>query len=124
MDVKILAICDREKQYALKLMEAFCGKKQFGFQVHVFSEVEHLEQFSQKTGIEILLIAGSYMSEKISQMNIGKILLLSDGEIYDEFSDYESIYKYQSAEHIMKEILCHYGQFQGDFQCGFVVLPV
>lgn len=51
------------------------------------------------------------MSEKVSRMNIGKILLLSDGEIYDEFSDYESIYKYQSAEHIMKEILCHYAEY-------------
>lgn len=111
MDVKVLAICDAEKRYAVKLMEAFCGKAQFGFQVHVFSGVEHLEQFSQKTPIEILLISGKYMSEKVSCMNIGKILLLSDGEIYDEFSDYESIYKYQSAEHIMKEILCHYAEY-------------
>ena len=111
MDVKVLAICDTEKQYSLKLMEAFCGKAQFGFQVHVFSGVEHLEQFSQKTPIEILLISGKCMSEKVSRMNIGKILLLSDGEIYDEFSDYESIYKYQSAEHIMKEILCHYAEY-------------
>ncbi len=110
MDVKVLAICDTE-MYAVKLMEAFCGKKQFGFQIHAFSKVEQLEQFSQKGQIEILLISGRYMSEKVSRMNIGKILLLSDGEIYEEFSDYESIYKYQSAEHIMKEILCHYAEY-------------
>lgn len=111
MDVKVLAICDAEKQYAVKLMEAFCGKKQFGFQVHAFSEVEQLEQFSRKGQIEILLISGRHMSEKITHMNIGKILLLSDGEVYEDFSDYESIYKYQSAEHIMKEVLCHYAEY-------------
>lgn len=111
MDVKVLAICDAEKQYAVKLMEAFCGKKQFGFQVHAFSEVEQLEQFSRKAQIEILLISGRDMSEKVSHMNIGKILLLSDGDVYEDFSDYESIYKYQSAEHIMKEILCHYAEY-------------
>lgn len=111
MDVKVLAICDTEKQYAIKLMEAFCGKKNFGFQVHVFSEVRELEQFAERMQIEILLISGSSMSENVSRFNIGKILLLSDGEIYEEFSDYETIYKYQSADHIMKEVLCHYAEY-------------
>jgi cellulose biosynthesis protein BcsQ len=92
-------------------MEAFSRKQQLGFLIHAFSEVEQLERFAEKTQIEILLIAGRNMSEKISQMNIGKILLLSDGEVCEEFSDYESIYKYQSADHIMKEILCHYAEY-------------
>lgn len=111
MDVKIFAICDTEKRYAVKLMEAFCEKKNFGFQVHAFSEVEELELFAQQTQIEVLLISGKIMSETISRLNIGKIILLSDGEVYEAFSDYESIYKYQSAEHIMKEILCYYAEY-------------
>lgn len=111
MDVKVLAICDAEKQYAIKLMEAFCEKKNFGFQVHAFSEVKELKQFAEKVQIEILLITGKYMSENLSHLNIGKIILLSDGEVYEEFSDYESIYKYQSADHIVKEILCYYAEF-------------
>lgn len=111
MEVKVLAICDAEKQYAIRLMEAFCEKKNFGFQVHVFSNVTELEQFLAQVQIEILLISGSYMSEKVSCFNIGKIILLSDGEVFEEFSDYESIYKYQSADHILKEILCHYAEY-------------
>lgn len=111
MDIKVLAICDTDKQYAVKLMEAFCEKKNFGFQVHAFTEVEELLRFTSQTQIEILLVNGRIMSEKISRLNIGKILLLSDGEVYEEFSDYESIYKYQSAEHMMKEILCCYAEY-------------
>jgi len=111
LDVKVLAICDTEKQYAVKLMEAFCEKKNFGFQVHVFSEVEELEQFAAQVQIEILLITGRKMSENFSGLNIGKIILLSDGEAYEKFSDYESIYKYQSADRIMKEILCYYAEY-------------
>lgn len=111
MEIKVLAICDTEKQYAIKLMEAFCEKKNFGFQVHAFSDTEELEQFAAQTKIEILLISGRIMSKAISQLDIGKIILLSDGEIYEEFSDYESIYKYQSAEHIMKEMLCYYAEY-------------
>ena len=111
MEVKVLAICDEEKQYALKLMEAFCEKKNLGFQIHAFSGVEELEQFAARTPMEILLITGRLMSKKFHDFNIGRIILLSDGEVYEEFSDYESIYKYQSAEHILKEILCYYAEY-------------
>ena len=111
MDVKVLAICDEEKQYALKLMEAFSDRKNLGFQIHAFSVVEELEQFAARTPVEILLISGRLMSERFHEFHIGKIILLSDGEIYEEFSDYESIYKYQSAEHILKEILCYYAEY-------------
>lgn len=111
MDVKIFAICDTEKRYAVKLMEAFCEKKNFGFQIHAFSKVQELTLFAQQTQIEVLLISGKIMSEVISRLDIGKIILLSDGEVYEDFSDYESIYKYQSAEHIMKEILCYYAEY-------------
>lgn len=111
MNVKIFAICDTEKRYAIKLMEAFCEKKNLGFQVHAFSETEEFQRFAKQTQIEILLISGKIMSETISRLNIGKIILLSDGEVYEAFSDYESIYKYQSAEHIMKEVLCYYAEY-------------
>ena len=111
MDVKVLAICDAEKQYAVKLMEAFCERKNLGFQVHAFSDVVELEQFAARNQMEILLITGRLMSESLHHFNIGKIILLSDGEIYEEFSDYESIYKYQSADHILKEVLCYYAEY-------------
>ena len=79
MEVKVLAICDTEVRYAQRLMEVFCEKKNFGFQVHVFSSVEELELFQAQKQIEILLIAGRYMSEKVSFFHVGKIILLSDG---------------------------------------------
>ena len=111
METKVLAICDTEKQYALKLMEAFSERKNLGFQIHTFSGVDELAQFAARTPMEILLITGRLMSEKFHDFSIGKIILLSDGEVYEEFSDYESIYKYQSAEHILKAVLCYYAEY-------------
>ncbi len=111
MDRKVLAICDEERRYAVRLMEAFCEKRNSRFQTHVFSDVAELEQFASHNQIEILLITGRLMSEDIQCFNIGKIILLSDGEVYEKFSDYESIYKYQSADHILKEILCCYAEY-------------
>ena len=60
-------------------MEVFCEKKTHGFQIHVFSNVAELAIFAHKNELEILLIAGSLMSEEIQRMNIGKIILLTDG---------------------------------------------
>lgn len=111
MEKKILAICDVEKQYAFKLVEAFGDKKNLGFQVHAFSGIKELQEFAVQNRIEILLIPGKIMSETINLLNIDKIILLSDGEIYEEYSDYESIYKYQSAEYIMKEVLCYCAEY-------------
>ncbi len=111
MNTKVLAICDEEKQYAVKLVEAFCQKKNLGFQIYAFSDVEELEKFAARNQIEILLITGRLMSNHFNQFNIGKIILMSDGEIYEEFSDYENIYKYQSADRILKEILCCYAEY-------------
>lgn len=111
MDVKILAICDTEKLYARKLMEAFSRKETSIFQIHAFSTEEELAAFAERTQVEILLISGSMMSRSIDSLKIGKIILLSDGDISEEFPDYETIYKYQSAEHIMKEILCCYADY-------------
>lgn len=110
METKVLAICDTEK-YSIKLMEAFCEKKNLGFQVHAFSEVNELEQYILRTPVEILLISGKKMCEELNRYSIGKIILLSDGEIFDDFSDYEVIYKYQSAEYILKEVLWLYAEY-------------
>lgn len=111
MDVKILAICDTEKRYAQKLMEAFCENKTLGFQIHAFSKTEELECFAKQNQLELLLISGRNMNESIGRLNIGKIILLSDGEVCESFSDYETIYKYQSAEHILKEVLCYCAEY-------------
>lgn len=111
MDGKVLAICDSEQLYATRLMEAFGEKKQLGFQLYAFSDSQKLDVFLEQTQVEILLISGKMMNAEIGQRNIGKIILLSDGEIYENFEDYESVYKYQSAEYIIKELLCYYAEF-------------
>ena len=105
MEAKVLAICDGEKQYAIKLMEAFGEKKGLGFQIHAFSDAGELRQFANRTKIEILLITGKLLSEEADCLSAGEIILLSDGKVYEQFSNYKAVYKYQSAEQIWKEIL-------------------
>ena len=79
--------------------------------IYAFSNVDDLVNFAERTEIEILLITGRSMSERIGRFPIRKIILLSDGDVYEEFLDYETIYKYQSAEHIMKEVLFYCAEY-------------
>ena len=111
MEAKVLAICDGEKQYAIKLMEAFGEKKGLGFQIHAFSDAGELRQFANRTKIEILLITGKLLSEEADCLSAGEIILLSDGKVYEQFSNYKTVYKYQSAEQIWKEILGYYADY-------------
>ena len=73
---------------------------------------------------ELLTYKPDYLSDKykfISKIEAAKCIhmplsteLLKQArlrEIYEEFSDYESIYKYQSAEYIMKEVLCYCAEY-------------
>lgn len=113
MDVKILAICDTDKQYARRLMEAFCVMEPFVFRVHAFSTEEELHIFARQERIEVLLIAGQLISAPVLEMNAGKIVLLSEGGDRERFPEYEAIYKYQSAEQIMKELLSYYAEYAG-----------
>ena len=113
METKVLAICDTEVKYAVKLMEAFCEKQKFGFQIHVFSELEELERYMMCNSVELLLVSGKIMSEEVSRYPVRKIILLSDGSLEERFSDYDVIYKYQSAEVILREVLAYYAEISG-----------
>lgn len=111
LDVKVLAICDTERLYAGKLMEALGSQDSHIFQIHAFSTAEELKACAQKLQVEILLISGNMMEQSIENLGIGKIILLTDGEVYEQFPEYETIYKYQSAEQIMKEILRIFAEY-------------
>ncbi len=110
MNVKILAICDKELSYAGRLAEAFGERKDLIFRVHAFSTEEQLEEFARKTVPEILLISDRQMSEKIRGLNIRKIILLTAKEVQETAEKEPMIYKYQSAEKIITQMLSHYAE--------------
>lgn len=108
MKTGILAIYDLEVDYANCLMEYISDKRSIPLKTVAFTEKEELLEFASKNYVDILLIAASAMDDNIGQQNIGKIILLSSGNIFSEYIGYSSIYKYQSTENIIREILDYY----------------
>ena len=100
----ILAICDAEEEYALQLTNYINVKEGFPFQVRNFSTIGKLLHFTGQQVVEAVLISEEYLDEIRTKNTVNTVITLSK-ERMDCEKESEKIYKYQSAEMIMKAIL-------------------
>ncbi len=114
MNNKTLVIFDEEKQYANLLTYFFTSKKDIPFQTITFTEKSKLIQYLNTNRIDILLISASSLDEEIESNNIKEIILLSEGSLPLDYSKYPSIYKYKSAENIVREVLERFIEMESD----------
>jgi hypothetical protein len=106
----IFAVCDLEVEYASSLMEYLNQKKNIPFDIQVFTNVQSLLEFGSKTQIELLLISGRAMCQEIRELEIGKLVILSEGNQIPEFASYPSVYKYQATADVLREVMACYGE--------------
>jgi len=118
----VLAICDGELDYAAHLAD-YLGRKKGGFsEIRVFTNIASLCRYLEMYKVAVLLISESlFLQEKAKWedavngfANVEKIVLLSEGMMVAEEanSGHSSIYKFQSAENIRRELqeLCAIGE--------------
>jgi hypothetical protein len=103
-----LAIYDSETEYANQLMEYMKRKQKKLSQVRVFTNSDSLREYSEQNLIQILLINENIPIEEIKLDNIKHICLLSEENYSSEIGIYPVIYKFQSAEVVMKELFNYY----------------
>ncbi len=108
MNNRILAICDLEENYAYRMMEVLQIKKDIPFEIHVFTQVDKLLEFCRKVEVECLLISESACCDEIKELAVPHVIVLNEsGEVAEE-NHFYNISKYQSADHIVNEILNYY----------------
>ena len=100
----ILAVCDAEEEYASKLTDYLNLKEGFPFQVRYFSTPERLVQFSKQQTVDVALVCEEYGKVLRNKMEIPAVIILSKEKRIGEESE-EVVWKYQSCEVLMKEIL-------------------
>ena len=88
-------------------MKYFSHRKEFVFDVRVFTKSEVLEGFSKKKKIAILLVGEDMDADKVSEL-AGQVMILCSGRLVQEHERYAMVYKYQSAEEIMRDVLSCY----------------
>lgn len=110
----VLAICDRDESYVRCFAEYFSVKGRVSFSICGFSKERELLDFVNRTDIDILLISGSMLSDRIREADgIAKIIVLSDGGMLSESvlaPEYDSIFKFQSTENIIREVMEYYSE--------------
>lgn len=104
----ILAIYDLESGYADSLMQYIHQKQNMPFKTVAFTNKNALYEYLKEHHIDILLISLTDMEKELEDEDIEKIILLSNGKIFSEYIGYASIYKYQSSERIIREVLDYF----------------
>lgn len=108
MNNGLIAIMDTEEAYAVKLAGYFKEKSGLGYNVQVFTDINSFLAFDQTNYTDILIISEACGDYAANLINTGQVYILSEGSIDISLTEYSSIYKYQSAENIIREVMTNY----------------
>lgn len=105
---QIMAVYDVDPFYADRFADFVNQKEKIPFMVMPFTSFERLKTFSEENIIQILLINSALGLENIKKIPAKQVMTLSDGEVVPLKEDYPSVYKYQSTDCIIREVMACY----------------
>ncbi len=105
MHQKNFVICDQEADYARNLMQMIGGRKELGFQMHMFQKLEPLKKFAEQKPIQILLIGEEYSQEERLEIPAAERFVLVKAEGRYLADEEKELYKYQSVDQILTKVL-------------------
>lgn len=109
MAKRVMAVYDGDPLYTERFTEFINRKEQVPFSVMAFTTLERLKAYGEDHEIELLLIDSSVSREEIGKIGAAFAVLLADGEVVLPEEPYPSVYKYQAADRIMREVMKRYG---------------
>lgn len=105
MSSKNLVICDTDTNYAARLAAFFNEKKELAFQVKICESLEQLQLIRTETAPDILLLNESFLKEKVSLEDVGKLIILSEKAESVQRENRTSVFKYQPGNKLVSQIL-------------------
>lgn len=105
---RIMAVYDVEPRYADRFADFTNQKEKAPFTVVAFTSVEALREYAKTHTIEILLISNEVPKETVKEILAAQVVVLAEGEVVPAEDEYPSVYKYQSTDSIIREVLAHY----------------
>ena len=115
MKKNTIAIFDTDEEYATRLMDYLCETKELCLDVQAFTFKEKLMGFMRKTKVDILLLPEGLIDDDIESAGAGEIMALTEGGKADGSVAGRSIYRYQSSENILREVLSYYAEGEESF---------
>lgn len=120
MKKSILAVCDREREYANALVDYLQIRKAVPYEVHGFTDVELLLDFLKENKTEILMISETDMCEAVKEIPIGRIYILTEYNCPFEGENIIRISKFQTAENLFREVMSYYAQSEDVYQSRYI----
>lgn len=112
---KIMAVYDEDPFYAERLSDYVNRKEKGIFKAQAFTSKERLEEFARVNDVDVLLTGETVDTEGISELKtVQKIYLTEDrGTETSGVREENSIYKYQSGDDIIRDVMAVYCELPG-----------
>lgn len=104
-------IYDIDEPYGKRLMCAISQKKNLPFRVQLFTQQEELQSYLDKNTADIMVVSEACCSYGLDKKCSKKTLILTEqegrlsDEIVQRFEVVKGVYKYQSADYILREMI-------------------
>ena len=110
----ILAVYDVDPVYGARFAEVVNQKEKIPFEVVAFSSIERLRAFAAEHPVKLLLLGEHVPAEEKESIRAEKVILLSDNGGKTVSPSVPCVYKYQSSDAIVRDVMTWYGESPGE----------
>lgn len=110
---KIMAVYDEDPFYAERLSDYVNRKEKGIFKAQAFTSKERLEEFAKEHEIDVLLAGESVEKETFRELKKTQKIYLTEEREPEGVREEASVYKYQSGDDIIREIMAVYCEIPG-----------
>ena len=103
----LIAICDEDSDYANSIAAYFRIKGSLASEIAVFTDYQNFSSYAQDKNIDILIIQEDFY-DSIKQPSHLNLFVLCENQTREDIDDSHKIYKYNSAEEILRIIMANY----------------
>lgn len=109
--MKRLSFAMYDEQNYMRALADYLGRKSFLLENRLFTTRESLCRFLKEHSVDVLLLGQDVETDFLTkQLQVGRVIILSEADMVEEGQGYPVIFKYQSAEKILQEIFQIVGQ--------------
>ncbi len=105
---QVIAIYDKEVVYSKRLAQYLGDVKKISFQIICFTKEETILNFMKSQSIYILIVNEQMLTERIQALSIPFKIIVTEESSHtrnSDVSEYQYVYKYQSADVIAQTII-------------------
>ncbi|MCQ2508063.1 MAG: hypothetical protein MJ097_04670 [Dorea sp.] len=113
MQKKLFLVCDSDEKFSNAFASYLAKKKELSFVVRACSSPEQIKEQSGDEKIGILLLGHNFPKGKRKLLHADWVFILTEDGKTESDENGIPVYKYQSAEVILSEIIRHVGEHAG-----------